>query len=85
MLHLLARNTIGHSGYELFPATRNGKPLFDWLTTVTHHDLHHEKGFNYGHYFTFWDRLIGAEHPDYHARFAPAVRATKVVAVAAMA
>jgi sterol desaturase/sphingolipid hydroxylase (fatty acid hydroxylase superfamily) len=85
MLHQLARNTIGHSGYELFPATRNGKPLFDWLTTVTHHDLHHEKGFNYGLYFTFWDRLMGTEHPDYHARFAAAVRAKKVVAVAAMA
>jgi sterol desaturase/sphingolipid hydroxylase (fatty acid hydroxylase superfamily) len=30
------------------------------LTTVTHHDLHHERaGGNYGFYFTFWDRTCG--------------------------
>ena len=27
---------------------------------------------NFGLYFTFWDRLMGTEHPDYHARFAAA-------------
>ena len=74
MLHQIVRNTVGHSGYELFPAGRDGKPLFDWLTTVTHHDLHHaEAGWNYGLYFTFWDRVMGTEHPAYHARFAAVV------------
>jgi sterol desaturase/sphingolipid hydroxylase (fatty acid hydroxylase superfamily) len=71
----IARNTIGHCGYELFPANQSGKPLFDWMTTVTHHDLHHEQaGWNYGLYFTFWDRVMGTEHPDYHARFARSIR-----------
>jgi sterol desaturase/sphingolipid hydroxylase (fatty acid hydroxylase superfamily) len=75
MLHQIARNTIGHSGYELFPARRDGRPLLDFLTTVTHHDLHHaEAGWNYGLYFTWWDRLMGTEHPDYYARFADATR-----------
>jgi Delta7-sterol 5-desaturase len=75
MLHQIARNVIGHSGYELFPRTAEGKPLFDWLTSVTHHDLHHaEAGYNFGLYFTWWDRLMGTEHPQYHARFARAVR-----------
>lgn len=71
MLHQIARNVIGHSGYELFPANREGRPLMDWMTTVTHHDLHHaQAGYNYGLYFTWWDRWMGTEHPQYHARFA---------------
>jgi sterol desaturase/sphingolipid hydroxylase (fatty acid hydroxylase superfamily) len=77
MLHQIARNTLGHSGYELFPARRDGRPLFDFLTTTTHHDLHHaEAGWNYGLYFTWWDRIMGTEHPEYYARFAAAVRKT---------
>jgi len=75
MVHQIARNTIGHSGYELYPAARDGKPLFDFMTTTTHHDIHHaEAGWNYGLYFTWWDRLMGTEHPDYLARFAAAAR-----------
>jgi uncharacterized protein (DUF2147 family) len=75
MTHMIARNVIGHSGYELFPARRNGRPLFGFLTTVTHHDLHHaQAGWNYGLYFTWWDRLMGTEHPLYHEKFAEAVR-----------
>lgn len=75
MLHQIVRNTMGHSGYELFPARRDGKPAFDFLTTVTHHDIHHaEARWNYGLYFTWWDRLMGTEHPDYYARFEAAAR-----------
>jgi len=74
MLHQIFRNTIGHCGYELFPARRDGRPLFGSLTTVTHHDLHHaQAGWNYGLWFTWWDRWMGTEHPDYLARFARAV------------
>lgn len=73
MLHQIIRNVIGHSGYELFPARADGRPLFDWMTTVTHHDLHHaQAGWNFGLYFTWWDRWMGTEHPDYYARFAAA-------------
>ena len=55
----------------LTPARRDGRPMFDWMTTVTHHDLHHaQAGWNYGLYFTWWDRWMGTEHPQYHARFA---------------
>jgi Delta7-sterol 5-desaturase len=78
MLHQIARNTLQHSGYEIMPARRDGRPMFDWLTGVTHHDLHHaEAGWNYGLWFTWWDRIGGTEHPEYHARFAAAVRKPK--------
>ena len=77
MLHQIVRNTLGHSGYELFPAGKDGRPLIPWLTTVTHHDLHHaQAGWNYGLYFTWWDKLMGTEHPEYLTRFA-AVTARK--------
>lgn len=74
-VHQILRNAIGHCGVELFPANKAGRPMFDWLTTVTHHDLHHaQAGWNFGLYFTWWDRWMGTEHPDYHARFASTVR-----------
>ena len=73
MVHQIARNTIGHCGYELFPAKTDGCPLFGFMTTVTHHDLHHDGGrWNYGLYFSWWDRWMGTEHPDYLAHFATA-------------
>jgi len=71
---MMLRNAVGHCGYELFPAFR-GKPLLGWLTTVTHHDLHHaQAGWNFGLYFTFWDKVMGTEHPEYQEKFAKAVR-----------
>ncbi len=69
--HMILRNALGHCGIEVFPAAQSGKPLFGWLTSVTHHDLHHAHGrWNMGLYFTWWDRWMGTEHPDYHERFA---------------
>jgi sterol desaturase/sphingolipid hydroxylase (fatty acid hydroxylase superfamily) len=74
VLHQIYRNTLGHSGYELMPARVDGRPLLDMFTTTTHHDLHHaQAGWNYGLYFTWWDRFMGTEHPEYYARFAAAV------------
>ena len=73
MLHQIVRNTLGHSGYEVFPAKADGRPLLGFMTTTTHHDLHHAQGrWNFGLYFTWWDRWMGTEHPEYLARFAAA-------------
>ena len=75
VLHQIYRNTLAHSGYELMPVRADGRPLLDMFTTTTHHDLHHaQAGWNYGLYFTWWDRLMGTEHPEYYARFATACR-----------
>lgn len=69
--HMILRNALGHCGIEVFPARANGEPLVGWLTSVTHHDLHHSHGrWNMGLYFTWWDRWMGTEHPDYHECFA---------------
>jgi sterol desaturase/sphingolipid hydroxylase (fatty acid hydroxylase superfamily) len=74
MIFQIARNTVGHCGYELLPADKNDRPLFDWMTTVTHHDLHHARaGYNFGLWFTWWDRWMGTEDPTYHVRFAEVI------------
>jgi len=68
--HQIARNAIGHSGHELAWSGFTRNPWTGWLTTTTHHDLHHSEGrYNYGLYFTWWDRWMGTEHPRYHDRF----------------
>jgi sterol desaturase/sphingolipid hydroxylase (fatty acid hydroxylase superfamily) len=73
--HMMLRNAVGHAGIEVFPLRADGTPRWPWLTTVTHHDLHHaEPRWNLGLYFTWWDRLGGTEHPAYAARLAAAVR-----------
>jgi sterol desaturase/sphingolipid hydroxylase (fatty acid hydroxylase superfamily) len=75
MLHQIFRNTLLHCGYELMPMRRDGRPWLDFLTTTTHHDLHHaQAGHNYAAWFTWWDRWMGTEHPQYLARYAEAAR-----------
>lgn len=67
----IARNVMGHAGVELSPVSGRPSRLFGWLNTTTHHDLHHQNGrSNYGLYFTWWDRWMGTEHPEYQARHA---------------
>jgi sterol desaturase/sphingolipid hydroxylase (fatty acid hydroxylase superfamily) len=86
MIFQIARNTIGHCGYEIFPANKAGKPLFDWMTTVTHHDLHHARaGYNYGLWFTHWDRWMGTEDPTYHEKFARVVERKRFHSAATIA
>lgn len=67
---MVVRNVVGHAGVELYPRWFGLSPLTSWITTTTHHDLHHERsGANYGLYFRWWDRWMGTEHPDYLERF----------------
>ena len=74
LTHMIARNVIGHAGVELFPRWWLDAPILRWITTTTHHDLHHQHGgCNFGLYFTWWDRWMGTEHPRYRARFESAV------------
>ena len=71
LLFQITRNAMGHAGVELMPRWWLSTPLTSWINTTTHHDLHHAGGFNvnYGLYFTFWDRLMGTEHPKYAETF----------------
>ncbi len=75
MAHMIVRNILGHSGYEVFPSGTIRHKVLCFLTTNTHHDLHHSsKSCNYGLYFTWWDILINTEHPKYSKIFNMVVR-----------
>ncbi len=62
--------TLNHAGIEIFPAGFNRSKIGKWLIGSTHHDLHHKQfRYNYGLYFTFWDRWMGTESPDFDKHF----------------
>lgn len=66
---MIFKNASSHAGYEIMPRSWAKLPVLGWLTTVTHHDMHHERGTgNYGFYFTWWDVWMGTEHANYHQR-----------------
>ena len=70
----VVKNVANHAGYEVVPNRLARGPLRWWVTT-THHDLHHRNpNYNFGAYFTWWDRWMGTENPAYYAHFAAAVR-----------
>jgi len=74
MWFMIVRNAAGHSGYELMPKGWTRNPILNLSTTITHHDMHHEKMTgNFGLYFTWWDKWMGTEHKEYMARFDKAV------------
>lgn len=57
--------TINHAGVELYPSGKFGKWLKENIIGATHHNYHHTKfNYNYGLYFTFWDKLIKTEFED---------------------
>ncbi|HEV7661230.1 MAG TPA: sterol desaturase family protein [Allosphingosinicella sp.] len=75
LVHQIVRNVLGHCGHELMPPRFSRHWATRWHTTTTYHDLHHSEGrYNFGLYFTWWDRLLGTEHPAYHARFEAAAK-----------
>ena len=68
--HMIIRNVIGHCGIEIYPRGWVDNRFTGWWNTVTHHDLHHSAGtYNFGLYFTWWDRWMGTEHPRYREEF----------------
>lgn len=68
---MILRNAMGHAGLELHPRGWASHPLLKWISTTTHHDMHHGTSYshNFGFYFTWWDKLMGTEHPHYVETF----------------
>ncbi|MCE7991305.1 MAG: sterol desaturase family protein [Roseivirga sp.] len=70
MVYQIARNVVGHLGYELFHNAFITSKWLNWITTTTHHDQHHHYfNHNYGLYFTWWDKWMKTEHPKYAEEF----------------
>ena len=70
MVVMLTGNIHGHLGYELMPRWFARNPITKWIVTPTYHSLHHQRSnCNYAPYFTWWDRWMGTDHPDYDEIF----------------
>lgn len=79
MTIMIFKNASSHGGYEIMPRSWAKLPILGWLTTVTHHDMHHERGTgNYGFYFTWWDKWLGTEHANYHQRLKESLERSRV-------
>ena len=63
-------SVINHLDIEVYPKRFNKHFLGKWLIGATHHSLHHKQfKYNYGLYFTFWDKWKRTESPLYEQLF----------------
>ncbi len=63
-------SVINHLDIEIYPRKFNKNLIGKWLIGATHHSLHHKQfKFNYGLYFTFWDKIKKTESPVYDKLF----------------
>lgn len=63
-------STVNHLNVEIYPAGFDRHWLGRWLIGATHHSLHHQQfNYNYGLYFTFWDKWMRTESPLFHSLF----------------
>lgn len=57
-------NVMGHLGYDLIPRESRTKWWGRWLTTPTHHNMHHQfSRSNFGLYWKGWDQHFKTMHP----------------------
>lgn len=63
-------SAINHSNVEIYPKGFHKHWLGKWMIGATHHSLHHtEYRFNFGLYFTFWDKWMKTESKKYKSDF----------------
>ena len=61
---------INHLDIEIYPKNFHRHFFGRWLIGATHHSLHHRQfKFNYGLYFTFWDKWKKTESPQFKTLF----------------
>ena len=65
---------INHAAVEVYPAGFR-KHFARWVIGSAHHDLHHKQvRYNFGLYFTVWDRWMKTESPDFDRKFVESTR-----------
>ncbi|MEP6616543.1 MAG: sterol desaturase family protein [Ginsengibacter sp.] len=61
---------INHLNVEIYPVNFHRHAIGRWLIGATHHSLHHKQfKYNYGLYFTFWDKVTKTESPMFNYLF----------------
>ena len=72
-------SAVNHLNTELYPRDFNRHWFGRWWIGATHHSLHHAQfRHNFGLYFTFWDKWMRTESPDYQALFDKKTQGTKL-------
>ncbi|HVG40126.1 MAG TPA: sterol desaturase family protein [Chitinophagaceae bacterium] len=63
-------SVINHLEIEVYPKNFHKHFLGKWLIGATHHSLHHKQfKYNFGLYFTFWDKFKSTESPKFERLF----------------
>jgi sterol desaturase/sphingolipid hydroxylase (fatty acid hydroxylase superfamily) len=63
-------SVINHLEIELYPVNFHRHFFGKWLIGATHHSLHHKQfKYNFGLYFTFWDKWKRTESPKFNTLF----------------
>jgi sterol desaturase/sphingolipid hydroxylase (fatty acid hydroxylase superfamily) len=63
-------SVINHLDIEIYPKRFHKHAIGKWLIGATHHALHHRQfRYNFGLYFTFWDKWKRTESPAYEELF----------------
>ncbi len=63
-------SVINHLNIEIYPGNFNKHAVGKWIIGATHHSLHHKQfKYNFGLYFTFWDKIKSTESPAYDQLF----------------
>ncbi len=72
-------SVINHLDFEIYPKNFYKHFVGRWLIGATHHSLHHKQfKYNYGLYFTFWDKWKRTESPLYPKLFQEKTNAEQV-------
>jgi Delta7-sterol 5-desaturase len=67
---MTAWSVLNHLGLDRLPLSFPHAWLGRWFIGPAHHNVHHLKySLHYGLYFTFWDQLLGTQHPNYEKNF----------------
>jgi lathosterol oxidase len=70
LIYVMVLNVLGHLGHELFPSSWVHSKFTRWHNTSTHHNQHHQTfRYNFGLYFSWWDKWLGTLHPKYETTF----------------
>jgi Delta7-sterol 5-desaturase len=72
-------SVINHLDIEIYPRKFHKHAIGKWLIGATHHALHHRQfRYNFGLYFTFWDKWKRTESPLYEETFQKATANEKL-------
>ena len=62
-------SVINHLNIEIYPRSSYNN-FGKWIIGATHHSLHHKQyKYNFGLYFTFWDKIKKTESPGFNTLF----------------